>query len=448
MKVKNLARHAGIQLRMPKHDRQQRLDRACRFELNHLEGRFLLASPGGSALAPTDLSAASLSISGYVYSDENNSGTRDPGEAGIAGVRIVLTRDQMPETLFSISTETDSNGHYIFVGLIAGFYTITEQTQPVGYLDGQDTADNITPIVGSNAADVVSKVLLDPTTTVNNVNFGELPPVQISLLFTNDDGSQELEASPTITGVNDLGTVTSGSGSDPLRPGTYLIGVEPSFGLPGPGGGPPPLRVKSEVIHHGPPATILNYSLTSDTQSSGVNGSVYVDANGNGIRDRNEPGIPGVQIILTQVPDLNPLAVTDTDQSGDYQFANIPFGTYTISEPTQPAGFSDGQDTLGNVVPLPNSVGRDSINTVVALNTTVGQANFGERRGGSQLPAGGSSEGTTIRTGAPDPFTVALNSAGLSSIPAVPLTAQIDAPMTLQLSNGKKPASQTANRLT
>ena len=71
-----------------------------------------------------------------MYVDANNDGVRDPGEAGIGGVTLTL-KDEFGNPT-GITTVTDSTGHYCFVGLHPGTYTIGE-VQPSGYLDGIDT---------------------------------------------------------------------------------------------------------------------------------------------------------------------------------------------------------------------------------------------------------------------------------------------------------------------
>ena len=40
-----------------------------------------------------------------------------------------------------------------------------------------------------------------------------------------------------------------------------------------------------------------------------------------------------------------------TDATGAYDFANLRPGVYTVTEPQQPAGYLDGQDSRGNVTP-------------------------------------------------------------------------------------------------
>jgi hypothetical protein len=57
-------------------------------------------------------SAATLTISGYVYRDANDNGVRDPGEAGVAGIRVRHGSG-------SVSTVTSADGGYTLTGLPA-----------------------------------------------------------------------------------------------------------------------------------------------------------------------------------------------------------------------------------------------------------------------------------------------------------------------------------------
>lgn len=105
--------------------------------------------------------------------------------------------------------------------------------------------------------------------------------------------------------------------------------------------------------------TISNVVLTANQTATGylfaeipllsTGGSVYEDTNGNGRRDTGENGIQGVTITLTGTSIVNGTITprtTTTDESGNYSFADLTPGTYTLAE-TQPTGFIDGQETNG-----------------------------------------------------------------------------------------------------
>ncbi|MFN0056516.1 MAG: SdrD B-like domain-containing protein, partial [Planctomycetales bacterium] len=114
------------------------------------------------------------SISGYVYHDSNNDGSRS-GETGIAGATVKLTGTDKLGNSVNLTATTDANGYYEFPGLVASDangYTLTE-TQPAGYLDGKDKIG--TP-GGSQANDLFSSIVLNAGVDGTENNFGELIP--------------------------------------------------------------------------------------------------------------------------------------------------------------------------------------------------------------------------------------------------------------------------------
>ena len=79
-------------------------------------------------------------------------------------------------------------------------------------------------------------------------------------------------------------------------------------------------------------------------------GRVYFDANRDSAYGTGDMGLSGVFITLTGTDDRGrAVSLTAvTDGAGDYRFAALRPGTYTITE-TQPANYLDGLDTLGSL---------------------------------------------------------------------------------------------------
>ena len=86
--------------------------------------------PAGS----TETTVKTASLSGFVYRDANGNSTRDTGEAGLAGARVVLTGNfnrtvSGNSAVFVGATRevatTDAAGKYTFSQLPAGVYTIS-----------------------------------------------------------------------------------------------------------------------------------------------------------------------------------------------------------------------------------------------------------------------------------------------------------------------------------
>lgn len=109
-----------------------------------------------------------------------------------------------------------------------------------------------------------------------------------------------------------------------------------------------------------------------------VNGYVYQDNNNNGSKDATEQVFANLQIKLTGKDDrgTNITLTAKTNASGFYQFGNLRPGQYTITQMTQPKGFSAGQITVGSLG------GTKSNRTFNGVNTGVGQTgndyNFGQ----------------------------------------------------------------------
>ena len=79
-------------------------------------------------------------------------------------------------------------------------------------------------------------------------------------------------------------------------------------------------------------------TFTPSADAPLIAGWVFLDLNGNGIRDANETaGIKGVQIRLVPQTGQSRLAVTGS--TGWYQFGRLPVGRYTVNQ-TQPPNYT------------------------------------------------------------------------------------------------------------
>ncbi len=101
-------------------------------------------------------------ISGYVYHDRSNDGSRDSGEEGIGGatVRVIPIDTIAPQN--TVTLTTDANGFYQAAGLSPGTYRVVE-TQPAGFLDGLDTAGKVAGVARGaavNPGDEINAIFL------------------------------------------------------------------------------------------------------------------------------------------------------------------------------------------------------------------------------------------------------------------------------------------------
>lgn len=93
-----------------------------------------------------------------------------------------------------------------------------------------------------------------------------------------------------------------------------------------------------------------------------VSGTVFFDLDNNGAQDAGDIGIAGVDIRLIGTDDLNkPVDITlPTNADGSFNFEGLRPGTYTLIEPTQPAGTAQGQTTAGQLDSTKTSSGNAS----------------------------------------------------------------------------------------
>jgi large repetitive protein len=334
------------------------------------------------------------SLSGFVYNDIDNDGVKEAGESGISGVTINLGGSS------GAVTTTNSAGAYSFVGLIAGTYSIAE-SQPAGWIDGFDTVGSAGGLVTN---DLFTNIVLTAGATGTNYNFGERVGAAASLSGfvyhdIDNDGLKDA-AEPgiagvvitlngsTVSGPVNLNTVTVAGGGylfPNLPAGTYSISETQPLGwtdgkdtIGTPGG-----LVGNDVFSN----IVLNPGVNGANNNFGelqpfgtsLSGSVYLDANDDGIFGIGELGITNVLITLTGTNDLGqPVNMTrTTDSFGDYVFENLRPGTYRITE-TQPVGFTDGRDTIGTAGGV---VSNDSFSSIFLDAGEVGtDYNFGELR--------------------------------------------------------------------
>jgi fimbrial isopeptide formation D2 family protein/uncharacterized repeat protein (TIGR01451 family) len=328
-------------------------------------------------------------VSGYVYHDSDNDGSRS-GENGIELVTIALTgTDDLGNTI-NRTTQTDANGYYEFAGLRpagAGGYTLT-QTQPAGYLDGRDTIG--TPGGNDGVNDVFSSINVASDTLGTENNFGELLAASVSGTVFNDrsnDGSQQA-GEPGIggvqirlTGTDDLGnSVDVGVSTNP--DGTYSIaGLRPSDASGYRLTQSQPVNYNDGIDSDG---SLANGDVTiNDVNSSieivsgdagtgydfaergtSIAGTVYVDEDRGGTFDVGEQGVPNVLIELYDSTGTVLIDSMTTDGNGNYQFDDLPADDYVIRQ-IHPAQYS--------------STTPDQINAVLPLAGLTDQ-NFGENR--------------------------------------------------------------------
>ena len=320
-------------------------------------------------LGSIEQSPLPITISGNVYVDTNLNNQFDSGESGIGGVTL---------TLYSLvngdyvstgnTTTTDSNGHYTFTGVLPDTYRIVE-TQPDGYYSvgsAPGTVGGTTDGV-STTVDVLSGITLQGGDNSINNNFGETLPASVSgYVYYDADNNGSFDSTETgISGVtvtlldaqgNSTGqtAVTDENGYykfENLMPGTYAVSeTQPAGYLEGAanvgsvgGSAENPDLIDAITLAGGVSGKDYDFG---EILPATISGKVFVDANNNGGYDQGEPLLPGVTIYLIDQSKTH-IAVTQTDQNGEYFFTGLKPGTYGTEE-VQPAGYYEGADFVGS----------------------------------------------------------------------------------------------------
>jgi hypothetical protein len=266
------------------------------------------------------LSEPARNISGTAYDDKNGNGLLDSGEA-LSGWTIRLAG---PDS--EISALTREDGSYRFELLLAGSYTVSE-TLPSGW-------KAINPESGSYSVDLKEGDAADK-------NFAnKLTSYSISGMKYNDlngnganDGEPGMEGwKITLSGTTqgneavqkELTTAKDGSYRfETLLPGTYTITEAEQSGW-----------VRTAPAEGSYSIALSDADITGkdfgNHGSWAISGSVFLDRNGNGVRDADETGQAGRNIQLSQ--DGKAINATTSGQDGSYAFKNLAPGKYTVSE--------------------------------------------------------------------------------------------------------------------
>jgi hypothetical protein len=368
---------------------------------------FTALTKGIFGAIPPLVTAQPISLSGFKYVDQSGNGlSADDYSHPMAGVTIQLLNSS---SQVIATTVTGSNGAYVFNngnvagGLSAGKYTIKEVT-PSGWLEtgpasgsysvtavsgGTYTGLNFDNFQTQNCQVNCISYVINGCKTVSDIS-GQLHQGDtVKVTFT-------LPAPETISFVSytapDNYFVASHAAQQQIydvdtgifaKAGTYCLTVTvpncyyqvdlvcglpiDHFGAAGSNN----FYSAQQRLHDSDNGgtTPCNYTLPS---TGSLAGTVYNDSNNDGKQESGEAGIAGVTVTLTGTGGT---FTTTTDKNGNYKFSALPSGNYTVSE-SQPAGFVDGMDAVGN---LGGVLGNDVISNIYIGASENGTGyNFGE----------------------------------------------------------------------
>lgn len=336
-------------------------------------------------------------IQATVFNDADADGVQGAGEQGIANTLFRLTGT---DTVGAVDRTARSgpDGVVTFADLRDGTYTLTE-TQPTGYLDGTVATG---ASVGTPGANTVRDIVVNGENSTDEYTFAELEPSSIAGTVYDDANGNGVRdpgepavggATVTLTGTDDAGDVedsfvTAADGAfsfTQLRPGSYqleqtlpaayLDGKERAGTAGGEVDNTAPGSRTITGIDIGTGTAATGY-LFGDVRAASLAGSVFEDANGNGVSDPGEPGIPGVTITVAGTDDFGqPVSEsTTTTAAGGWTVEDLRPGTYSVTE-TQPPGYLDGAVTVGS------AGGTAGTNTITAIVLSSGVDATGYRFG-------------------------------------------------------------------
>ncbi|WP_394940460.1 SdrD B-like domain-containing protein [Psychromicrobium sp. YIM B11713] len=317
-----------------------------------------------------------------VWADANGNGVQDAGEANVAGVRVALLNENGQPVNDAngnpITTTTDANGNYRFTDLPLGNYKVKFSNLPAGQsfttpgAGGDPTKDSdANPATGESGV-----VALTSDAPQNlNVDAGILPTGSIGDRVWYDDNNNGIQdgtetgapgvkvdllnqnGQPVLDANGQPITTTTDANGNYLFPnlplGSYRVKVTPPAGAnfsPALQGGNPANDSNVDNTGVSDVVTITPANPNNTTVDAGLvlRGSlgdkVWLDQNGNGVQDANEPGIQGAKVDLLDengqpVNDANGQPITTTtDANGNYSFTNLPLGKYKVKV----SGLSDG----------------------------------------------------------------------------------------------------------
>jgi LPXTG-motif cell wall-anchored protein len=266
-------------------------------------------------------------VGDLVYADVDGDTKRDRGEPGVKGIELTLV-DEAGEEVGTVTTGT--RGAYLFERVAPGDYTIEIGELPEEFEPLKKKDRTVEVEVGDDPLEDVDIALTPRSGSIG----GTVSEAQRGVAG----------ARVKLTGTDVLGkkvnrTVATGDDGSysftDLRAGTYEITTD---------------GVATTMVRLSPGARLEADELARALpRRSSIAGFVWHDQNGNGTKQRSEPGIAGVKVTLRGTDgDGNDVRVsTTTDAAGLFLFDELVQGEYSLTE-TQPEAYLDGAEVIGS----------------------------------------------------------------------------------------------------
>ncbi|MEB8434566.1 Ig-like domain-containing protein, partial [Cocleimonas sp. KMM 6892] len=279
------------------------------------------------------------------------------------GIIDPATVDLDPATPGIQSTLTNADGTY--TADASGNVTFTPNASltgnptPISYTvndnDGNTSNEaTLTVTYGTTQTGTVNGIVYEDTNGNGTQDSGEFGISGVNVLITDSEGNTQ-----TLT------TDTSGNYSTSVVSGSTTINIQENT-LPGGSTQTEGTDPTVVIVPVNDVASDIDGYQPADN-SGEIIGIVYADTNSNGMQDANEPGIAGVQVIVTDSEGNTQTVTTDSD--GTYG-ATVPAGATTIDvvDSSLPSGSvqTEGTDTTTVTVPANGTAtDRDGFNTPI-----------------------------------------------------------------------------------
>jgi protocatechuate 3,4-dioxygenase beta subunit len=256
------------------------------------------------------------SISGMKFLDLNGNGTKDSNETGLANWKIRISGAANDSAI------TDQDGNYSFTNLDVGVYIVSEDQQ-IGWVQSFPTSPAFYTVNLGNGQIVTGKHFGNyQLGSISGINFHDA-----NGNGTKDNGETGLANwKIKISGTRNDSTLTDGNGNyffSNIPPGNYTISeIIPVTWVQTKPTSPGTYALSLTSGQNATGKDFGNYQLNS------VNGIVFIDLNGNGVKDNGESGALNWKVYLSGTSS----ETTQTDTDGLYSFQQLPPGNYTMSE--------------------------------------------------------------------------------------------------------------------
>jgi hypothetical protein len=324
----------------------------------------------------------SFCVSGVKFEDRNGNGVRDSGEPGLTGIEIRADG----ESGARLRGLTGGDGAFQVCGLThGGEFRVTEAV-PFGF---QQTAPLDRRFKRRLIAQDLGYFVIFCDENFSGLDFGnQLIPNAIGGIKFEDLNANGVRdpGEPGLAGFT-ISLSTTSTGAPPLQsvvtdesghflftnvtPGSFVLSetLRQGFSLTVPALNSIPVTLAS-----GGSSIANEFGNFRGILTGTITGTKFLDTNANGVRDAGEPGLTGVTITRTSSindPAGASLSVV-TDAQGNFTFANVPFGNFTLNE-TVPAGFAQTAPPAPGTISVPiNFANRTSSGNLFGNRALVG----------------------------------------------------------------------------